>query len=381
MIILDIINNIDNIQVGNDLIIIFKSNYEMNSINKNNPFIHLSKINNKQKIKIKILDFLGKGSFGVVFKFEYNNKLYAFKFNSNEIPEKMCERYLSIKSCKKLENYFINIHCCGNINSDKFKYFTIMDYGGSSLKVINCIYERPVLYYIIFQLTNIVYNIIKYKILLPDFKLNNLTIDEQYNIKIIDFYVFCDNYNTCQNCKIIKTYAPIEMQLYRNIFDLRDLNSLNYNYTYICLPFVFCLIDIMCKYKTNFYLEKLAKKFNIKNILTTKEIINMIQISSFNYNKNENTNFDKKYQKINIYKKTLEDKYPFIKSNDFYEYFFNMIHIKDEYSSFIPHEQFLLLINDLINLDPNKRDLNMMFIIVKIIAPEIKYKPIKNHIL
>ena len=77
-----------------------------------------------------IIEFLGKGSFGIVFKFEYQNNSYALKLNSNEIPAKLFERYKSLRSHKKLDKYFINIYCCGNINSEKFKYFSIMEFGG-----------------------------------------------------------------------------------------------------------------------------------------------------------------------------------------------------------------------------------------------------------
>jgi hypothetical protein len=376
MIILDIQeNNVDNISIGDNMTIMFQSNHEM-EIDNNNPFSLFSKVGYKKKIIVKIIEFLGKGSFGIVYKFEYKNNFYALKLNSNEIPSKLFERYKSLNSYKKIKKYFINIFCCGNINSNKFKYFSIMAFGGYSLKIKNCIYDKPILYHIFFQLIDIVYNIIKFKILLPDFKLNNLTIDHNHNIKIIDFYIYCDNYSKCTNCIIIKTYAPIEMQIHKHIFDssYNDYNELNYNYTYICLPFVFCIIDLLCKYKTNLYIEKLAKKFKINN-LNAKEIINMIQISSFYYNKltTNNTNFEKKYQKVNIYIKSIEEKYPFIKSENFYEYFLNIIYIKDEYSDFIPREKFLLLVNDFINLDPNKRVLNMMFELLKAIKPEQKY--------
>ena len=376
MIILNIINNIDNIKVGEYLTIIFKSNHDMET-SDNNPFALFSKVNNTKKVTIKVIDFLGKGSFGIVYKIEYKNKLFALKFNSNEIPVKLYERYKSLRSCKKIKKYFIDIYCCGNVNSDKFKYFSIMEYGGKSLKIKNCVYDKPILHYIVYQLVDIVYNVIKYKVLLPDFKLNNLTLNDNYDIKIIDFYIYCDNYSTLKNCTIIKTYASIEMQTYRTLFDLTCTPLPNYNYTYICLPFAFCMIDLFCKYKSSFYIEKLAKKFSIKDDSSAKEIINMIQVSSFYYNitpNENNTHFITEYDKIYTYIKYIENKYPIVNSNTFYEYFLNIIHIKDEYSNFLSREQFLLFINDFINLDPNKRPLNMMFVILKNIKPQIKYK-------
>ena len=134
------------------------------------------------------------------------------------------------------------------------------------------------------------------------------------------------------------------------------------------------MIDLLCKHKINLYIEKLAKKFKITDS-SAKEIINMIQISSYYYNEftTKNTGFEENYNKVNTYKNFLENKYPFIKSEHFYEYFLNIIHIKDEYD-FIPREKFLLLINDFINLDPNKRALNMMFELLKVIKPDKKYK-------
>jgi hypothetical protein len=373
MIILDIINNIDDIDSSTyiEIILLNKNNYP-----DDNPFNFSSK-NNKKKIIVKVIEFLGNGSFGCVYKIEYKNNFYAIKLNSNEIPKKLCERFDSLQKNQKIKKYLIKTFCCGNLNSDKYKYYSIMEFGGYTLKIKNCIYDKHILHFIIFQLVYIICNIIKYKILLTDFKLGNLTIDSNHNIKMIDLYIYCDDYDTCKNCKIIKTYTPIEIQKYSSIF---EKNNSSYNYTYICLPFVFCLIDLLCKYNTLLYVEKLAKKYNIYKI-EVKEIVNLLQISSFFYNSGINTdnnkNNDEKFsfennKNISSYVKMMIGRYPFIKESGFYEFFLNSITVKEEYSDFIPNSVLMLLVNDCINLDSNKRYIDLMLELVKITKPKKK---------
>lgn len=361
MIIIDIISDTNKIKVNEFIFLHFSEK----SFNKNNEINIFRSINDnyKNKIKIKVVEFLGKGSFGCVYKIQYLNTYFAIKFSTNEIPEKLISRYNSLVKNKKLSSYFINFFCCGKLHKNKnYKYYSIMEFGGYNLKIQNCIYDRIILYKIVWQLVFIVYNIIKYRVILTDFKLGNLTLDDNYNVKIIDYYLECDNYDTYEGCKIIKTYAPIELHKYSKIFENKDIN---YNFSYICLPFIISMIDLLCKYKLSLYLEKLSKKFSIKS--ENKEIIDMLQISSFYYNSSDKSvNFD--YSKnIILYINMLKDKCPSIKTKEFYEYFINLIKIKEEYSHFIKREQFLLLLNDFINLDPQKRDLSMMFELVKLI--------------
>ena len=366
MIIIDIVNNIDDITSSKYLEIIFHSNNKLLDF-EDNPFNEFSQINSTNKIIIKIKDFLGKGSFGHVYKFKYKDSYYAIKLNSNEIPIKLYQRYNSLYKNKKIRKYLIKIFCCGKIKSDNFKYYSIMEYGGMTLNLSTRIYDRPILYNIVYQLVYIVYTVVKYKILLTDFKLSNLTLDSNHNIKIIDLYIYCDDYDTCENCKIIKTYAPIEIQKFASLF--KNDNNFNYNYTYICLPFVLSMINLLCKYDFILYAEKLAKKYSIKDI-KLKDIINLLQISSYFYNikidkKTENKNNLLSDKNIYYYIKMTCDKYPFIKNDAFYEYFLNNIEIKEEYTEFISKNTLLLLINDFINMDPNKRYFDMIFELVK----------------
>ena len=199
---------------------------------------------------------------------------------------------------------------------------------------------------------------------MTDFKLSNLTLDSEHKIKIIDLYIYCDNYDTCENCKIIKTYAPIEIQKFASLF--KDNDNFNYNYTYICLPFVLCVINLLCKYDFVLYAEKLAKKYSLKDI-KLKDIINLLQISSYFYNtkKNDNKNNLLSDKNIRYYVEMTCNKYPFIKDDAFYEYFLNNIEVKEEYVNFVSKSMLFLLINDFINLDPNKRYFDMIFELVK----------------
>lgn len=374
MIFLDIINNIDNIEndnmINKSIEIIFDDDIN-DTLNfyDNNPYFNIS-----TKIQFKVIEFLGKGAFGCVYKIEFNKKFYAIKLNSNEIPNKLYDRYVSLYKNKKLNKYIIKIFCCGNVvNSNKYKYYSIMEYGGTVLKVKNCIYDQSTLYLIIHQLIFIVYNIIQNKIIITDFKLSNLTIDDNYDIKLIDLYIYCDDYDTHKGCEIVNTYVPIEIQKYSKIFE----NESDYNYTYICIPLIFCLIDLLCKFSIVIYINKLAKKYNINNV-KIKDMIGIIQISSYYYNYNLNNNikstnnndFIHNNKNVVNYVKMMIHKYPFITSDKFYEFFINSIQIKDEYFNFIPINNFLLLINDFINLDPNKRYIEMMLELVKLIKPK-----------
>jgi len=315
-------------------------------------FFRLSELdNNKIKKNIIIHDFLGEGSYGIVYKISIDDKYYAIKLSENEISEKLIQRYKSLCQNDKLKKHIIKIYCCGEIKKikDQFKYYCIMEYGGKTLKsMINKIniYE---LKSILKQLYNIIYQSSKLRLLITDFKLGNLTITTKNKVKLIDIYMECENYNPCINCRIVKTYSTIELDKEKRIYE-----NLNYNYTGIYIPFAVCLIELICKHSMSYYTNKICNKFNID--LTVKQIMIILQIASYNY-QNENNDRIKKYTNINKFKKNLESEYKFLKTNDFYIYFLNLLEPKNDYEIFINKKILSNILNDLLTLDPEQRSL------------------------
>ena len=63
---------------------------------------------------------------------------------------------------------------------------------------------------------------------------------------------------------------------------------------------------------------------------------------------------------IDKYKKNLESEFKCIKSHDFYEYFLNILEPKDKYADFISKKKLLLILNDLLTVDPEQRSLKYL---------------------
>lgn len=352
MILLDIANNnIDNEIIESNTFILQLNNikYNNNASEYNNIKIFDMTFNNNNTInvKVKICKFLGEGSYGKVFKIKINNVYYALKINNNENPYKLVDRYNSLINIDKLGKYIINMYVCGSIKSDNYSYFSIMEYGGKTLKNILPITDITILSNILKQLYNIVHLIEKHKILMTDFKLGNITVNSEYRIRLIDLYMYCDSYSPCKQCKIVKTYSVIEIEKERNIYENPD-----YNYTCIYIPFAVCLIDLLCKSSASSYCSNLANHFNIK--LNIKGIIPLLQIACFNFS-NSNNNSINNYKNIISYKNKLEHKYPVIKKREFYEYFMSLIEPKDNIN--FSKKRILHILNDLLSIDPNQRSL------------------------
>ncbi len=162
----------------------------------------------------------------------------------------------------------------------------------------------------------------------------------------------CGNYFPCTDCRIVKTYSTIELDKEKRIYE----NS-NYNYTGIYIPFAVCLIELICENSISYYASKTCKKFNID--LTVKQIIPILQIACYNFN-NSNNDSIKKYKNVEKFKKILESEFKFLKTNDFYEYFLNLLEPKSKYTDFISKKKLFLILNDLFTMDPDQRSLKYL---------------------
>ena len=322
MILLDIINLNDiNFIEGQELSMTFLNNYDDISVNNdnnedNNEYSnkdndHYKNIFNKNipkndliKKKIKIIKNIGEGSYGIVYKIKIDSIYYAFKINKNELCHKLKERYNSLIECDVLKKYIINIYVSGEIsNNNNYKYFSIMEYGGDTLRNIYDNFNMSKTKLIVKQLFNIIHITAKYKFLMTDFKLSNITCNDDYKIKLIDIYMFCENYTPCTKCKIVRTYSTIEIEKEKRIYE-----DPNYNFTCTYIPFAICIVDLICKH-------------------------------------------------LYKYKKNIEDEFPIVKNDDLYNYFVSLITIKHD---FISKKKFILILNDLINLDPKQRSLKYL---------------------
>jgi len=305
---------------------------------------------------INIIDFLGQGSYGVVYKIKIDDTYYAIKLSENEIPHKLVQRYKSLCTNSKLKKHVIKIYCCGELlkkdSEEKFKYYCIMEYGGKTLK--SCIDSINVeeLRSILKQLYNIVNQACKYRILITDFKLGNLTLTSGNKVKLIDIYMDCKSYTPCTECKIVKTYSTIELDREKRIYESDD-----YNYTGMYIPLAICLIELICDDTIGHYNNRLCKKFNLD--LNVKQMVPLLQIACFNFN-NADADCIKQYKNIEKYKKNLESEFKCIKTHDFYEYFLNILEPKEKYIDFISKKKLLLIINDLVTVDPDQRSLKYL---------------------
>lgn len=344
----------DNFNIGNNIQIKFKiKNMDINKLPK---FIlsDYNKDNKYVKKTINIVDFLGEGSYGSVYKISIDNKYYAIKLNENEIPHKLLQRYKSLCLNDKLKRHIIKIYCCGEIKriQGQFKYFCIMEFGGNTLKSVINNFNTHELKSVLTQLYNIIYHSCKFRLLITDFKLGNLTITSKNKVKLIDIYMDCENYYPCTQCRIVKTYSTIELDKERRIYE----NS-SYNYSGIYIPFAICLIELICENSISYYISKLCKKFNLD--LTVKQMVPLLQISCYNFN-NENNDPLKKMRNVEKFKKMLESEFKILKNDEFYEYFLNLLEPKSKYSDFISKKKLCLILNDLFTMDPEQRSLKYL---------------------
>ena len=218
-------------------------NLNITNINKeleiNSEFDLIMEKDNNTLIKtIKILNLCGTGGYGVVYKCFFDNSIYVIKLSKNEKYSILNKRYNSMKN--KLGENLIKIYYSGKlINNKNYKYYCIMQYGGISLKEYITTKEFNICN-LINNLCIIVDKIKLHKLLLPDFKLSNLLVDDNNCLRITDIFMECDDYKLCLGCSIVRTYSVLELS--KNIYE-----DTKYNYSYIIPLFGFSIISILCK--------------------------------------------------------------------------------------------------------------------------------------
>ena len=269
--------------------------------------IIIKKIKPNTKLKnenIKILDLCGEGSYGSVYFCKYNDKKnYVIKFSENETPEILMKRYLLLKKiCVK------HIMCGYVLENENYNFYSIMNYGGITLKDYIKNNEEIPYNIIISQLNDIINFICRNKILLPDFKTSNIVINENHELKLIDIYLECEDCVKNKNCSIVRTYPTIDICV------CHLHNEENYEYTYIHVLYGFILLELFdCS--ISLIHKNFCKKYNIT--IKLKKFVLLFQLScalyhnvSFN-NKNYNDFLKesiKKFDKIaNIYSDFIND--------------------------------------------------------------------------
>lgn len=374
MILLDIVNNVKNDLEMIDTECNSKTNIDVDSSklsgkiellfkNNTNGYIDVSqyefishiignslKENESIRVKCKICCFLGSGSYGRVYKIRIKKRYYALKISENENPHKFKQRYESFVSVEQLKKYIIRVDIAGSIRCGKFRYFSIMEFGGTNLKSLIPIKTNDKLSLILNQLYNIAYLCGKYRLLLTDFKLNNIVVDQNHKLKIIDIYMDCESYSPCVNCRIVKTYSSVEIDKMNYI-----LEDPTYIHTYQYMSLGVGLIDLLCTKSAHDIVKSLGAKFGIN--MGIKQILPLIQISCYNYSHQTNKSLKKNYAEIYTYKKRIESKYPFVKDNDFYETFIKMIDVKSAHKKMFPTQKLQIILDSLFSACPDDRTL------------------------
>ena len=359
MILLDIINNINNNLTSNDncsdndnnnnIVLKFANKYE-NYDNIIKGIIEKPlQLNEIIEIKCSICCFLGSGSYGQVYKIKINKKYYALKISENEIPINLKMRYESLINTEKIQKYIIDVYIAGNIKCGKNQYFSIMEYGGKSLKTKIPLENIDGLDFVLRQLYNMVYLINKCRLILTDFKLNNIVINHEYRLKLIDLYIDCKSYSPCKECRIVKTYSTIEIDKIKNILD-----DNNYRHTYHLIPLAIGLIDLLCKKSASSIITNLGYKHGLN--LGIKHMLPLIQIACYNHTHKSNSSI-KEYEQVYIIKKKIEKKYPDIKEPFFYENLMNSIEVRDIYKSKFPTKKIQYILHCLFSACPDDRSI------------------------
>lgn len=365
MILLDIINDIDKKLIYDDSIdftehipitLKFINNYDnYNEIECEliNNIINTKNIKKglEFEVKCKVVDFLGAGSYGKVYKLKINGKYYALKINENEIPMNLKQRYESLTCVPQLKKYIINIFASGNFNSDKYRYYSIMEYGGKSLKSQIPFETTEEISFVVRQLYNIVYLCEKERLYLTDFKFNNIVLNNKdYRLKLIDIYIQCKNYNPCKECRVIKTYSTLEMDRIKNILD-----DENYSHKYHYIPLAVGLIDLLCEKSFSNITSMLTSNYDID--LTLKQTIPLIQLAIYNSEHESSSLVKQEYYQVYKIKKKIESKYPVVKDNHFYKYLMNLIKVREKYKSIISTNKLHKIIHNLFSAYPDDRTL------------------------
>lgn len=355
MILLDIINNINDnlnsdVESSNN-----KNNIVLKFVNKYENYNQIIKdiidkpiqLGENIDIKCKICSFLGSGSYGKVYKIKINKKYYALKISENEKPINFKMRYESLTSFDLMKKYIIEIFIAGNIKCGKYSYFSIMEFGGMSLKSKIPLGDVRELDFVLRQLYNIAHLCSKHKLILTDFKLNNIVINDDCRLKLIDLYMDCKSYSPCRECRIVKTYSTMEIDKIKGILD-----DSNYKHTYHLIPLGIGLIDLLCKKSASSIITNVGYKFGI--YLGIKQLIPLIQVACYNYTHKSNSSI-RNYEEVYHLKKKIEKKYPVVKKPIFYETLMNSFEIRDIYKDRFTKNDFQLIIHHLFSACPTDR--------------------------
>lgn len=351
MILLDIINNITdnltNTDTDNYIVLKFVNKYENYEDTIPNIIDKKLEMGDNIDIKCKICSFLGSGSYGKVYKIKINKRYYALKISENEKPINFKKRYESLTCVEMMQKYLIDIYIAGNIKCDKFSYYSIMEFGGQSLKSKIPLEDVEDLDFVLRQLYNIACLCSKHKLILTDFKLNNIVINDDNRLKLIDLYMDCKYYSPCKECRIVKTYSTMEIDKIKGILD-----DSTYKHTYHLIPLGIGLIDLLCKKSASSIITNVGYKFGI--YLGIKQLIPLIQVACYNYIHNTNNSI-KNYIEVYNLKKKIEKKYPITKKPIFYETLMNSFEIRDIYKDKFNKNNFQLIIHHLFSACPTDR--------------------------
>lgn len=301
-----------------------------------------------EKKSINNIKYIGSGAYGRVFRISMDGKDLIFKLSNNEIPKKMLERYISLKT-SYISKYIIDFVYTGKLpDCNRYKYYSIMKYGGKTLRNYVRNNELPVdvIRKILFQFYEIAKFIINSRQLLTDFKLGNLTINlENHEIKIIDIYMYCTRYPNYK-CKIVKTYPVIEIELDR-VYEEE-----NYPNTYILVPMAICILDTLCYMSCSSIMDEIAKEYEFKN---SKDAFLILQLATaIRTNRLKNIS---KCNKLMEYKNKVEKSYGKDIFHKVYSYFIEQINIKYD---FVKKEDLVAIVDNFMNADFKNRDYRLI---------------------
>jgi len=317
------------------------------SKHENDESHSLSSISEKKSINN--IKYVGSGAYGRVFRVSMDGRDLILKLSNNELPNKLLERYISLKT-SYISRYIIDYMYTGNIpDCDRYKYYSIMKYGGKTLRsyVRNNELSIDILRKILFQFYEISKFITNSKQLLTDFKLGNLTIDNNNNIKIIDIYMYCAKYPNYK-CRIVKTYPVIELELESHIYQ-----NDNYPNTYILIPMTICILDTLCYQSCSNVMDEIAKEYDLKH--GNKDAFLILQLATcLRTNGLKNI---KDCHKIVEFKNKMEKNYGKDIFHKVYSYFIEQINIKYD---FIKKDDLIAIINNFMNADYTKRDYRLI---------------------
>lgn len=139
-----------------------------------------------------IVDTIGEGGSAVVYKYIDNNKLYACKKQTKNILsiEREIEIMKKYKQHKHLPMYYDSyVNNSTNLQRSLRYHYIFMEYweGQELFQHIKPDFDFQLATNIIYQLISAVKHLQKYNIIHSDIKLENIIIDQNNQIKLIDF--------------------------------------------------------------------------------------------------------------------------------------------------------------------------------------------------